>query len=365
MKPPETSRVVAPRARIVRTSVSAPGLGRTRSVRHCATICFIEPAEQGDPLAERAGEIQFALHRALGDRGDLRLDPGIIGEFVDAFLPDHGRIHVGDEQRFLARPGRLDDDVDPFPSLVSRAHRRWIFVEHRGRPRSPSLDPLRTGARCRAARCAASKQPFVEPVRLLSAWRWSKTLPPVALIAGPTASGKSALALALAEATGGAVINADSAQLYRDLPILSAAPSPEEQARAEHRLYGVRDGAEPCSAADWAALAKAEIAQLHAERRLPILVGGTGLYLRTLLDGIAPVPAIDPEIRAEVRAAGVCRESRRADPARPVRRGAAQPRRHHAHRPRARSRALDRADARRMAGAARGRDRRRRSRSGR
>ena len=76
--------------------------------------------------------------------------------------------------------------------------------------------------------------------------------PPVALIAGPTASGKSALALRLAEANGGAIINADSAQIYRDLPILSAAPSAEERARAEHLLYGVLDGSQPCSAADWA-----------------------------------------------------------------------------------------------------------------
>jgi len=132
-----------------------------------------------------------------------------------------------------------------------------------------------------------------------------KTLPPVALIAGPTASGKSALGLALAEATGGAVLNADSAQLYRDLPILSAAPSPAERASADHRLYGIIDGADPCSAAAWADRAKAEIAALHAEQRLPILVGGTGLYLRTLLDGIAPVPAIDPAIRTEVRSASV------------------------------------------------------------
>ena len=109
----------------------------------------------------------------------------------------------------------------------------------------------------------------------------------------------------LAEATGGVVVNADSAQIYRDLPILSAAPSPDGLKRAEHRLYGIRDGADPCSAADWTALAKAEIATLHAENRLPILVGGTGLYIRTLLDGIAPVPPIDPNIRAEVRAAGV------------------------------------------------------------
>ena len=129
--------------------------------------------------------------------------------------------------------------------------------------------------------------------------------PPVALIAGPTASGKSALALRLAEATGGAVINADSAQVYRDLPTLSAAPSVEERARAEHLLYGLLDGAQPCSAADWAAMASREIERLHRASRLPILVGGTGLYLRTLLDGIAPVPPIDPEIRAQVRAASV------------------------------------------------------------
>lgn len=127
--------------------------------------------------------------------------------------------------------------------------------------------------------------------------------PPVALIAGPTASGKSALALALAEQTGGAIVNADSAQVYRDLPILSAAPSEAERARADHRLYGFRDARDPCSAAAWAERAKAEIEVLHAEGRLPILVGGTGLYIRTLLDGIAPVPDIDPAVRQEVREA--------------------------------------------------------------
>jgi tRNA dimethylallyltransferase len=129
--------------------------------------------------------------------------------------------------------------------------------------------------------------------------------PPVALIAGPTASGKSALALQLAVQSGGVIVNADSAQIYRDLPILSAAPSAEERARADHRLYGVLDGAQPCSAADWAAMAKREIADILAAGRLPILVGGTGLYLRTLFDGIAPVPSIDPEIRQRVRSSPV------------------------------------------------------------
>ncbi len=107
------------------------------------------------------------------------------------------------------------------------------------------------------------------------------------------------------------IVNADSAQIYRDLPILSAAPTAQEQALAEHRLYGVRDGPDPCSAADWAKLARAEIAAIHAGGRLPVLVGGTGLYLRTLLDGIAPVPPIDPEVRRTVREASV--EQNRAE----------------------------------------------------
>jgi tRNA dimethylallyltransferase len=126
--------------------------------------------------------------------------------------------------------------------------------------------------------------------------------PPLALIAGPTASGKSALALALAERANGAIVNADSAQVYSDLRIVSARPGAEEEACAPHRLYGHRDGAEACSAADWADDAAREIADAHSVGRLPILVGGTGLYLRTLLDGIAPVPAIDPTVRETVRA---------------------------------------------------------------
>ncbi|WP_409530259.1 tRNA (adenosine(37)-N6)-dimethylallyltransferase MiaA [Sphingomonas sp.] len=129
----------------------------------------------------------------------------------------------------------------------------------------------------------------------------SPGLPRVALIAGPTASGKSALALALAEKNRGTVINADSMQVYADLRILTARPSAEEEARAPHRLFGHIDGAEACSAARWAAEARAAIAEAHAEDRLPILVGGTGLYLRTLIDGIAPIPEIAPAIRAEVR----------------------------------------------------------------
>ncbi|MEL1250392.1 tRNA (adenosine(37)-N6)-dimethylallyltransferase MiaA [Aurantiacibacter gilvus] len=132
-------------------------------------------------------------------------------------------------------------------------------------------------------------------------------LKPVALIAGPTASGKSDLAVRLALALREAgresvVINADSAQVYADLQVLSARPSEEEMGGIRHRLFGTWDGAEACSAVDWAAAAKHEIAEAHAAGQVPILVGGTGLYIRTLLEGIAPVPEIDAEVREAVRA---------------------------------------------------------------
>jgi tRNA dimethylallyltransferase len=118
------------------------------------------------------------------------------------------------------------------------------------------------------------------------------------VIGGPTASGKSGLALDAAEAFGGTVVNADSMQVYRDLRILTARPGPAEEARAPHRLYGVLDGAELCSAARWREMALAEI----AAAAVPIVVGGTGLYLRALLEGLAPVPAIPAALRAEARA---------------------------------------------------------------
>lgn len=124
----------------------------------------------------------------------------------------------------------------------------------------------------------------------------------MALIAGPTASGKSALAISLAEIANGLVINADASQVYADLRVLSARPTAEEEAQVPHRLFGYRDAATACSAADWATDARQAIADAHRNGQLPILVGGTGLYLRTLIDGIAPVPEIDADIRAAVRA---------------------------------------------------------------
>ncbi|MCT2400532.1 tRNA (adenosine(37)-N6)-dimethylallyltransferase MiaA [Novosphingobium mangrovi (ex Huang et al. 2023)] len=131
--------------------------------------------------------------------------------------------------------------------------------------------------------------------------------PPLALIAGPTASGKSDCAVALAQelerrGRRAVIVNADSSQVYADLTVLSARPTREDMGGIEHRLFGAWDGAQACSAADWTRAARETIAEIHGEGAVPILVGGTGLYIRTLLEGIAPVPPIDPQVREAVRA---------------------------------------------------------------
>jgi tRNA dimethylallyltransferase len=123
----------------------------------------------------------------------------------------------------------------------------------------------------------------------------------VLVIAGPTASGKSALALELADAFGGTVINADSQQIYRDLRILTARPDAAAEQRVPHRLYGFLDASERGSVADWRALALNEVAAATGAGRLPIVVGGTGLYVRTLESGLAPVPEIPEAVRQEAR----------------------------------------------------------------
>ena len=123
----------------------------------------------------------------------------------------------------------------------------------------------------------------------------------VALIAGPTASGKSALALRLARDRGGVIINADALQVYRELRILSARPGEAELAEAPHRLYGHVSGVEPYSVAAWLADAVAEIEAAWAGRLLPIVTGGTGLYFMALERGLAEVPPISPGIREKWR----------------------------------------------------------------
>lgn len=122
------------------------------------------------------------------------------------------------------------------------------------------------------------------------------------LIAGPTASGKSGLALDLAERLGGEVVNADALQVYAELSILTARPTTADLARAPHALYGVLSAREACSAARWVGLARAAMDAAWAQGRVPILVGGTGLYLRALTDGLADIPPIPDTVRDMARA---------------------------------------------------------------
>lgn len=128
----------------------------------------------------------------------------------------------------------------------------------------------------------------------------SRDLQPI-LIAGPTASGKSALALALAERFGGIVINADSMQVYRELEILTARPPPEDLAHAPHALYGFVPASEAYSVGRFAADAARALSDAHAKNLRPIFVGGTGLYFKALLEGLSPIPPVDEAIRAHWR----------------------------------------------------------------
>jgi tRNA dimethylallyltransferase len=128
--------------------------------------------------------------------------------------------------------------------------------------------------------------------------RGKASRPRAILVAGPTASGKSAAALLLAERLGGTVINADSMQVYRELAILTARPGPADLARVPHRLYGMVPAAEAYSVGHWLAAAANAVGKAEGEGRVPILTGGTGLYFKALSEGLAPVPDVPPEIRA-------------------------------------------------------------------
>lgn len=123
----------------------------------------------------------------------------------------------------------------------------------------------------------------------------------VLIITGATASGKSGLALEMAQRCGGVIINADSMQLYADAPIITAQPTAEDQVLVEHRLYGVIDGAQSCSVAQWLTFAVVEIRACWQQGVLPILVGGTGMYLKALMDGLSSMPDIADDIRVQVR----------------------------------------------------------------
>lgn len=131
----------------------------------------------------------------------------------------------------------------------------------------------------------------------------------VFVVAGTTASGKSAYAYRLAQEKNGVIVNGDSLQVYRGLEILTAQPSVEEQKEVPHRLYGFLDPSEACSAGKWLSFALTEIENIQKEGRLPIVVGGTGLYLKALIEGITSLPSVNPSLRKELQDQGRSQES--------------------------------------------------------
>ncbi|MBQ8482267.1 MAG: tRNA (adenosine(37)-N6)-dimethylallyltransferase MiaA [Alphaproteobacteria bacterium] len=124
---------------------------------------------------------------------------------------------------------------------------------------------------------------------------------PVLIIAGPTASGKSALAVAAAKAFNGVVINCDAMQIYKDIPIIAATPSAEEKQQVEHRLYEMYDCSVRGNVVDWLNLCAEEIRKLWEENRLPVVVGGTGFYIEALINGVTPIPEVPAEIRENIK----------------------------------------------------------------
>ena len=244
----------------------------------------------------------------------MRLHAGEIGEFVDAFLADHGGIHVG--QKKLLAPGRarLHDNVDgQIAARLAQAvfDGAEVLAAFKGDVGGDFVEqPLRGAGRGKKSARAVDHRAIERGIGGIADQRDderhgvnSRTESNNAvLIAGPTASGKSALALALAQKTGGIIINADAMQVYRDLRVITARPTPEEEALVQHRLYGHVDAAMNFSAGAWVVDAAKVLAEARAQQLLPIFVGGSGLYFKALTRGLSAVPPIPPEIRESVRA---------------------------------------------------------------
>src|SRR5215813_10846763 len=247
----------------------------------------------------------------------MRLQPDKVGELVDAFLSDHGGIHVGEKKLLAPGRDRLHDDIDrqvaarraeavgDGADVVLASGRRIERNVGRNLVPQPTRWRGRRQHRARAVEDGGIERGVVgiadqrgdERHRVIS-----KGFDKAVLIAGPTASGKSALALDLAQKHGGMVINTDSMQVYRDLRVLTARPTRAEEALAPHRLYGHVDAAINFSAGSFVADAAKALGEARTQGRLPIFVGGSGLYFKAITRGLSAVPPIPPDVRENVRA---------------------------------------------------------------
>jgi tRNA dimethylallyltransferase len=264
---------------------------------------------------ERSGKVNLAIHCLPRDFRNSWSEPERFGKLIQHLILDNRRFKIGDEQPLASAHDRLNENIDRRTDdrragqVLSSPRIGRIENEIAGLPRREperlAAEPERLDDRCNdvrqppaAARARDQGEHHLHWRRSYSSKR-ARHKQSVLIIAGPTASGKSVLALELADMFGGTVINADSMQIYRDLRILTARPDASAEARVSHRLYGFLDAAERGSAAQWRALALDEIAAATRAGKLPIIVGGTGLYLRALEKGLAPVPEIPEQIRGE------------------------------------------------------------------
>ena len=258
------------------------------------------PLQKRHPLALRVLEVDLPAHRPLRDRRDPLADAGHVRQLVDAFLLDQGRVHVGDQKRTPA-------------DLVPHDHVDRLAVE-------PTAQLVRGGFRATLQRHLVRKDADTGEADLASD-RFGKNgevgtadqdgrsghgmkslsaLPDVVLLAGPTASGKSAVAMELATEVGGTVVNADSIQVYGELRVLTARPTAEDEGRVPHALYGHVSASAEYSVASWIEDLRTILAARASDGPL-VVCGGTGLYFSAALDGLADVPPIEGDVRERTR----------------------------------------------------------------
>jgi tRNA dimethylallyltransferase len=296
-----------------------------------------KPFKQRNALAQSGLEVYLAAHCARRDCCNKGFQSDKIGQFIDALLTDHRRIHIRQEQSFATPLLWLDNEIDgerleavlQTPNLrAGRVIDQQVGSDAAVQPvpsrrlddfSKPRQKIVGQNGGCRMSDegrdVGCHRMRFTGGGLMHS---HGSTL----LIAGPTASGKSALAMRLAARLNGAIINADSMQVYRDLSIITARPSPADMARVPHFLFGDIDAAENYSVARYVSDTAAAIAAVRRAGRLPILVGGTGLYFKALTIGMSAIPAVPQAVREKIRhetiglpAAELHRRLSRDDPA--------------------------------------------------
>ncbi len=309
-----------------------PGGERDPFRNHLVDHAGRKSCQQRNALTQCRSEFDLATHSALRDGSDARPLSDKVGQFVDAFLSDHGGIHVREQQELAPFASMLHHHVHGrtvqggtqavcshavvvFAKWRTKWGKRDIECEPRIEPygcigsrqhaRGPPCNIVRQRLRRVGDQCGDMGHRIVgarhRMQRLRDNVQDKKQGQMAVLIAGPTASGKSALAMAAAERIGGIVINTDSMQVYRDLKVITARPCAADIARVPHMLYGHVDAAENYSVGRFLGDAAMALEAARMEGRTPVFTGGTGLYFKALIAGLAAIPPVSRDIRAAVR----------------------------------------------------------------